>query len=371
MTGWAQRGLVTVDTMADGLINKLEAMLGRLDELDAKLIDPQVASRHDELIAVSRTRAAIEPICARYRDYRAALGEAEDVKQMLEGESDPEMREMARGELAELESRAGSLLEQIREELVTTDDRAVGSVILEIRAGVGGDEAGIWAGDLLEMYQRYASDQGWSWEPMSFNASEMGGCKAAIVTVAGEGVWQHLGFEGGTHCVKRVPATEAQGRIHTSTATVAVLPEPEKLAIDIAESDVEIDITTSQGPGGQNVNKVATAVKMRHIPTGIEVRMQDTKSQRQNRVKAWQLLRARVYEHEQRQIDADRAASRSKMIGRGGREERIRTYRYKDNLAVDHRINQSFNLQEVMAGNLAEMIAALIEQDKAARLAAL
>ena len=357
--------------MPDTLIDKLDAMLARLEELDAKLADPAVAARPDEMIALSRTRAAIEPICTRYSAYRAALDESEGVRRMLVEEDDPEMREMARGELTTLESRASALLDEIKTELVTADDRAVGSVILEIRAGVGGDEAGIWAGDLLQMYQRYAAEQGWSWEPMQFNASELGGYKQAIVTLAGDGVWQHLGYEGGTHCVKRVPATEAQGRIHTSTATVAVLPEPEKLAIDIPESDVEIDITTSQGPGGQNVNKVATAVKMRHIPTGIEVRMQDTKSQRQNRVKAWQLLRARVYEHHQRQADAERAENRSKMIGTAGRGERIRTYRYKDNLVVDHRINQSFNLQDVIVGRLNEMIDALIEHDKSQRLAAL
>jgi peptide chain release factor 1 len=254
---------------------------------------------------------------------------------------------------------------------VTADDRAVGSVILEVRAGTGGAEAALWAGDLFEMYQRYAVGQSWSFDVMTFSPGEQGGLRHAVASVRGVGVWQGLGYEGGVHCVKRVPTTEAQGRVHTSTATVAVLPEPDRVQIDIPESEVQIHVTTSQGPGGQNVNKVATAVHLVHLPTGIEVRMQESKSQQQNRVKAWQLLRARVYDHYQRIKDAERAQERSKMIGSAGRSERIRTYRAKESVAVDHRLNQSFGLRGVLDGGLDEVVAALIARDRTQRIAAL
>jgi peptide chain release factor 1 len=356
--------------MSDTLLVKLDQMQAQLTECDAQLADPAVNSDHTRVAELSRKRAALEPICSQYAEYQAAVAEAADLQGMLK-EEDAELRQMAEAELPAMQAKAVELLDKIKGDLVTADDAAIGSVILEVRAGVGGDEAGIWAGDLVTMYERYAGASGWKWEVMDFAAAEMGGCREAVISVKGQGVWQHLGYEGGTHCVKRVPATEAQGRIHTSTATVAVLPEPEKVQIDINPDDVEIHVTTAQGPGGQNVNKVATAIKMRHKPTGIEVRMQESKSQHQNREKAWQLMRARLYELEQQKANAERGANRREMIGSGERGERIRTYRYKDNIAVDHRINQSFALQPVLAGDLEDLIHALIEHDKAERLAAL
>ncbi len=358
--------------MSDTAITRrLDQMLRQFHELESKLADPQVLCEHQKVAEISRQRAALEPVVAQYRAYKNTLAEAQGVRQLLAQETEADLRAMAEQELPPLEQKARDLLEQIKGDLVTTEDRQIGSVILEVRAGVGGDEAAIWAGDLLGMYERYAVEKGWKWEPIEFSPSEMGGCKSAMACIRGEGVWMHLGYEGGTHCVKRVPATEAQGRVHTSTATAAILPEPREVDVQIPESDVKMDITTARGPGGQNVNKVATAVKMFHIPTGIEVRIQETKSQQQNRQLAWQVLRARVHEHYQRQAQAQRTEARNKMIGSGDRSERIRTYRWKENIAVDHRINASFNLARIMDGHLDEVIHALIEHDKAQRLAAL
>jgi peptide chain release factor 1 len=271
---------------------------------------------------------------------------------------------MAKEELPELDGQLSHLAEQIQKQLVTADEQSVGSVILEVRAGVGGDEAALWANDLEDMYRRYASLRGWKLE-------EMGGSNTIMFGVAGEGVWTNLAFESGTHQVKRVPATETQGRIHTSTATVAILPEPEEVEVDLDSNDVKESITTSTGPGGQNVNKVATAVHLIHEPTGIEVRMQDTKSQAQNREKAWKLLRARLFEAQKEKVDAERAEKRNSMIGSGSRAEKIRTYRFKDNLIVDHRISGNYNLSDIMAGNMQPMIDQLIEAETARRLAEL
>jgi peptide chain release factor 1 len=362
---------MATDTANPNLIRKLDEIDEQYAGLSKQLLDPDVLADHRQVRTLSIKRAAIEPVVTDYRAFRDTLAQIDELTEVIDDGSDAELVELAREELPELQEKARDLLDAVQRRLVTADDQSVGSIILEIRPGVGGDEAALWAGDLLEMYKRYAASRRWKVEEIMTTGGDYGGLKLAIVRISGEGVWAQLGYEGGTHQVKRVPATEAQGRVHTSTATVAVLPEPEEIEVDLDPNDVKEMITTSQGPGGQNVNKVATAVHLIHEPTGIEVRMQDTKSQSQNREKAWKLLRARLFERQKAEQEAERAESRSQMIGSGSRAEKIRTYRYKENLVVDHRISASFNLGEVMNGKMQPMIEGLIEHDTAQRLAAL
>ncbi|MGD9692415.1 MAG: PCRF domain-containing protein [Phycisphaerales bacterium] len=353
---------------------RLEEIASRYDALTARLESPEVASDFRQARETSMQRAALAPAASAYKRLCALEREREELVAAERGE-DAELAAMAREEAPRVEEEIGRVSREAMQRLVSSDDDAIGSVMVEVRAGVGGDEAMLWAGELVAMYQKRAARKGWEAEVMDL--SEGGGVaggagiRSAVLNVRGAGVWTEMSHEGGTHCVKRVPATEAQGRIHTSTATVAVLPEPEEVELDIDPEDVREDITTAQGPGGQNVNKVATAVKLLHVPTGIEVRMQESKSQRQNREKAWRLLRARLYELELAKKKAERDKARSAQIGGGDRSERVRTYRFKEGIAVDHRLEQSFNLDRVMAGEADDLHAGLVEGEVERRLAAL
>ncbi len=364
---------MSIAPIESALRAKLDQLRTQYAELSERLVAPDVLADHKQVAAISIKRAAIAPVVEGFEAYLAAANDAEELSEAIAGD-DAELAAFAREELPGVEQRATELIEQIKHTLVTADDRAVGSVILEIRAGTGGDEAALWARDLLQVYTRYSSSKGWTVDEMDMVVdSGFGGIRHAVVNIRGDGVWQEMSFEAGVHSVKRVPATETQGRIHTSTCTVAVLPEPEEIEVAIDwTNDVDEHVTTSQGPGGQNVNKVATAVHMIHKPTGVEVRMQETKSQAQNREKAKRLLMARVYEIERQKIDAERAAERKGQIGTGQRSEKIRIYRYQDNIVADQRLGEKFSKNKVIdEADLQPLFDALIEQQTAERLASL
>lgn len=361
------------EALPDRVLAKLDEMAAEHDRLASQLERPEVVVDHRKVRELSIQKSALAPVVESYREFRRASAEAAELRAAIAANTDPDFSALAREELPGVESRASSLLNQVKSALVTTDDRKVGSVMLEVRAGTGGDEAALWARDLFEVYQKYAAKKGWTFEPLDITfESDAGGIRSAVASIRGEGVWSEMAFEAGVHSVKRVPATEAQGRVHTSTATVAVLPEPENVDVKIDwANEVEEFATRAQGPGGQNVNKVETAWQIHHKPTGIIIKMMEAKSQQQNRERARRLLMARLYEAERQRQHAERSAARKGQIGTGDRSEKIRTYRYKDGIAADERLPGEYNLRDILAGDLSRLMKDLMEHETARRLAEL
>lgn len=352
------------------VIDKLNELDERYSQIDEQIADPAVSSDAMKFISLSKEQGKIKHIVLKYRDYKSAAEAIKDAEQIIADDgADGEFKEMAQEEIRELSAKKDGLIEDIQNSLVMASDDAIGSVIIEIRAGTGGDEASLFARDLYTMYTKYAETQRWKVEQLDFSTTEKSGFREVIFGIKGAGVWSQLGYEGGGHRVQRVPETESQGRVHTSAATVAVLPEPEEVDIKIDPSDVLEHVSRAGGPGGQNVNKVSSAIKLEHVPTGITVSMRDEKSQHKNRAKAWRIMRSRVYEHFHSQEQAKRDSQRKSMIGSGDRSQKIRTYNYPQNRVTDHRINLSlYSLDKIMQGNMGEIIDALQEYDRQQRL---
>ena len=349
-------------------VERLDAILARAEALQEEMNGELPPERFVEL---SKEYAEIDPLVSAIRDYRATLSEVEDLRALQDGD-DQEMAELAAMELPELEEKLPVMEAALEILLLPTDSADELNVIVEVRAGTGGDEAALFAGDLFRMYTRYADILGWKSEIISQSEGEVGGFKEIVTAIRGKGVFARLKFESGVHRVQRVPETESGGRIHTSAATVAVLPEPEEVDVKIEEKDLRIDVFRASGPGGQSVNTTDSAVRITHLPSGITVSQQDEKSQHKNRAKAMQVLRARLFEAERERADSERAADRKSQVGSGDRSERIRTYNFPQGRVTDHRINLTLHkLEKILAGDgLDEMVEALIREDQTQRLAA-
>ena len=350
------------------MFDRLEATEQRYDDLTAELARPEMSGDYEKLQSIAKERASIEQVVTLYREWKASGRAIEEARSVL-GDSDPDMAAMARDEIEGLTAKRADLEARLKRALVPKDPRDDRDVIVEIRAGTGGDEAALFAADLYRMYTRYADRRRWNVEMLSMNEIGIGGFKEVIFEVRGTGAYSRLKYESGVHRVQRVPATEAQGRIHTSTATVAVLPEAEEVEVAINESELRIDIFHSGGAGGQNVNKVATAVRLTHIPTGIVVVCQDERSQLKNRTKAMSVLRARLLDQRQSAQEAEIAGARKQQIGSAERSEKIRTYNFPQDRLTDHRIGLTVhNLPRILDGEIDEVIEAVSADAEARQL---
>jgi peptide chain release factor 1 len=355
------------------MLDKLDGVEARYEELSTLLADPHVLADYEQLKELGQERAGLEPVVEAYRRYRTLHRELEGAR-LLADTDDTEMATMALDEIACLEDEVASQWAELKRSLLPHDPNDERNVIVEIRAGTGGEEAALFGADLFRMYTRYAELHNWKAEVMSANETGIGGYKEVIFMIKGKGAYSRLKFESGVHRVQRIPITESSGRIHTSTATVAVLPEVDEVEITIPENDIEMEVYRSAGAGGQNVQKNSTAVRLRHLPTGLVVQCQDERSQLQNRTRALAILRARLYDIEQHKRDQEITDERRSQIGSAERSEKIRTYNFPQSRLTDHRIDQSyfgFKMQSILNGELDELIDELATHDQAERLQAI
>ncbi|HEX3600158.1 MAG TPA: peptide chain release factor 1 [Lacipirellulaceae bacterium] len=342
----------------------LDQKLDRFEQLERDLIDPEVLANPVRITAVAREHGSLGKLAKKYRKFKQINGQIAEAQQMIDGD-DAEMRELAEAELPQLRSDREALWTELLDMTVGGEDANRSRIIMEIRAGTGGDEAALFARDLFEMYRYHSGIKGWKTEILSHNATELGGFKEMVLGIEGDGVYRELQYESGGHRVQRVPDTETQGRIHTSAATVAVLPEPEEVEVNLKPYDYRLDTFCASGPGGQHVNKTASAVRLTHYETGIVVQCQDEKSQLKNKNKALRELAARIYDKKMKDEQDKRSAERKSLVGSGDRSERIRTYNFPQNRVTDHRIGLTVhNLDQVIAGNLQPITNALLDYDR-------
>ncbi len=351
------------------MLDQAHELAQRFDELNAQLSDPELSNDGAAMIKISRERAKLEPVARLFRELEALQTQLKEARETL---SDPELGDLAREEIASLDPQIEAKTAELEEALLPRDEDADRNVIMEIRGGAGGEEAALWAGDLFRLYNRYAERRGWKVEPISLSEAEMGGFKEVVFSVNGKGAWEALQTESGVHRVQRVPATEQKGRVHTSAATVAVLPEAQEVDIDLNANDIKEDTMRANGAGGQSVQKNETAVRLTHLPSGLVVICQDERSLRQNREKAMLVLRSRLYEIERQRLASERDATRKALVKGGDRSDKIRTYNYPENRLTDHRINwKSGSLDRILLGEIDELVQALVQDRRTQMLEAM